>query len=247
MVVTCLWLPGTGFSHGPDGISLAFGKALDQTQIEFCPLRYTASYGGPGAPYAESVAIGKQILLDAVRATPNRAVIGGFSQGAGIAGALADEVGRGLHPDVEVLACALIADPGRPYGAGCPGLPTASGCGISGPRTIHGDMFWRTYWAAAEGDGITALPAGNPLRSLADLSEWYSLRSPGDAFRWMEGVRDRALARRWQRWWSVENWRSWSGAIGYATGYLTGAHTASYLSRGLAVGLADAINREVGL
>ncbi len=245
MTITVFWLPGTGFSSGVDGISQAFGTALDRQRFEFVPLRYPASYGGLDVAYGQSVEIGKRVLLDAVRATPNRAVIGGYSQGAGIAGDVAAEIGRGEHPDVEVLACALMADPGRPYGEGCVGLPTASGSGISGPRLIPGDIYQRTYWAAAEGDGITALPSGNPLRSIADLSEWYSLRSPGDAHVWAERLRDRAFARRWQRWWSIENWRSWSGALAYTTGYLTGRHTTAYLTEGLASGLADVVNREV--
>ncbi|MET8648518.1 PE-PPE domain-containing protein [Nocardia aurea] len=242
-MITCFWLPGTGFSTGPDGISQAFGAALDRDRFEFVPLRYSAAYGGLDVSYAVSVAQGKQVLLDAIRATPNRVIIGGYSQGAGIAGSLAQEIARGKHRDVEVLACALIADPLRPEGQGAPGLPAPGGYGIAGERFI--DPSLPAFWASAPGDAICALPAGNPLRSIADLSEWYSLRSPGDAFVWMEKLKERAFQRRWQRWWSLENWRSWSGAIGFATGYLTGRHTTAYLTEDLAVGLAAVVNREV--
>lgn len=243
-VYSVLWLPGTGFSTGPDAVSSAFGAALDPYRFQFESLRYPAAYGTAGAPYAESVEIGKQVLIDAIRATPCRAVIGGYSQGAGIAGSLAAEIGRGEHPDLEVVACALIADPGRPAGAGMPGWPAASGYGISGERPIEGVPTW---WAANEGDAITSLGAGSPLRSIADLSEWYSLRSPGDAFEWGQHLVDRAKRGQWQRWWSIENWRSWGGALGYAYNYLPagGRHGRAYVVEGLCARLADVVNREV--
>lgn len=242
MTITCFWLCGTGFSTGPDAISTTFGAALDG-RFEFRWLPYPASYGERGVDYAESVAIGRQVLIDAIRATPNRAVIGGYSQGAGIAGGLAAEIGRGEHPDLDVMACALIADPSRPQGAGMPGWPTASGYGISGERRISGMRAW---WAANEGDPITALPPGNPLRGIADMSEYFSLSSPGDAQEWMESLLARALSNRWQRWWSLENWQSWGGAVAYARGYLRdGRHGPDYLTRGHAVRLARVVNEAV--
>jgi hypothetical protein len=98
MTITCYWLSGTGFGAHPDGISQTFGAALDRDRFEFVPLRYPAAYGGPlDMSYAASVDIGKHALLDAVRATPNRVAIGGYSQGAGIAGTLAAEIARGEH------------------------------------------------------------------------------------------------------------------------------------------------------
>lgn len=240
MTITCIWLPGTGFSTGPDAVSMAFGNALDRSRFEFQPLTYPADYGR-GMSYAESVAIGRQILIDAIRATPNRAVCGGYSQGAGIAGGLAAEIGRGEHPDLDVMACALIADPARPVGAGMPYRSIASGYGITGQRFIEGIQ---TFWAANEGDPITSLPAGNPLRTLADATEFYSLQ-PGDAQRWMEAILTRARENRWQRWWSLENWRTWTGAIAYARGYLVdGRHGGDYIRFEHAQHLARVISAE---
>ncbi|WP_330253066.1 PE-PPE domain-containing protein [Nocardia sp. NBC_00565] len=239
-----LWLPGTGFSTGPDLISSTFGAALDPYRFQFESLRYPASYGSLEMSFAESKAVGRQILIDAIRATPYRAILGGYSQGAGIAGSLAAEIGRGEHPDLEVAACALIADPARPAGAGMPDWPVASGYGIAGQRPVDGVPTW---WAANEGDPICALPVGNPLRTLADVSEYYSLRSPGDARQWMEKLLERASQNRWQRWWSIENVRSWGGAVAYARGYLLdGRHTGDYIGRGHAVRLAQVVNEAVG-
>lgn len=245
-MIDVFWLPGSGFSTGPDGISSAFGAALDD-RFRFVSLRYPAEFG-VRMSYTGSVMAGRQMLVNAIRETENRAVVGGYSQGAAAAGSLAAAIGRGEYPDLGVEACALIADPGRPPGSGCPGLPTASGYGISGPVPV--DRIVPTYWAAAEGDPITALPAGNPLRFVADLTEWMSLASPGDAHRWGVDLVDRAVRGRWQRWWSLENVRSWGGAVAYARGYLPrpvgdGRHTDSYITEGLAVGLARAINEAV--
>ena len=243
MTITCLWLPGTGFSTGPDIISQTFGAALDE-RFEFKPLQYPAAYGTAEMPFAESVAIGKQILIDAIRATPNVAVIGGYSQGAGIAGTLAAEIGRGELPDLEVVGCALIADPGRLAGGGMPGSPVVDGYGIAGERPIAGVPTW---WAAAEGDPITALPAGDLLRTVADVADYYSLAGPVEAFQWGEALVERAKAGRWQRWWSIENWRSWGGALQYAYNYLPagGRHGRAYVVEGLCVKLAAAVNEAV--
>ncbi|WP_052373503.1 cutinase family protein, partial [Nocardia otitidiscaviarum] len=216
MTIDVLWLAGTGFGRSPDDISLTFAKHLDANRFRFLPVRYPADYGA-AVSYADSRADGRQALIDAIRATPNLVVLGGYSQGAGIAGDLAAEIGRGQHPDLEVVGCALIADPARPPRSGMPHRPPASGYGITGARDVLGVPTW---WAAAEGDPICSLPAGNPLRTLADVTEYYSLADAADAWRWMQSLLARAEQGRWQRWWSLRHWRTWGGAVAYARGYL---------------------------
>lgn len=239
MTIDVLWLPGT-FHRGGDGISDAFAECLDD-RFCFRYVDYPADFG-TAVPYAESRAVGRQALIDAIRATPNLVVLGGFSQGAGIAGDLADEIGRGLHPDLEVVGCALIADPARPPRSGMPHRPPAPGYGITGAREVYGVPTW---WAAAVGDCITALPAGSPLRSIADATEFYSLRDAPAFFFWMQSLLDRARSDRWQRWWSIEHVRSWGGAVRYARGYFEGRHTLDYIRHGHAQALAEVINQEV--
>lgn len=244
-MIDVLMLAGTGFPAGGDGVTDEFARNLDPTKFAARFVPYPAQYGGLGLDesYGDSRAAGHAALLDAIRATPNRAVIAGYSQGAAVVGDVAAEIGAGLHPDLEVLAAAMIADPGRPRDAGIPGRASASGYGITGERPITG---MRAYWAANEGDPISALPVGNPLRSLADVSEYFSLRSAADAERWALKLIDRAKSGQWQRWWSIQNWQSWGGAIAYARGYLLdGRHTDDYLRLGLAAELAQTINREV--
>ncbi|MFD3748358.1 hypothetical protein [Nocardia sp. NPDC058633] len=241
-MIDVLILPGTGYRFG-DGISLAFADALDPTVFRPRIVEYAAAYGGLDMPYAESQRAGRRALLEAMN---GRCVLAGYSQGAGIAGDLAAEIAAHMPGAIadSVLGCALIADPLRPIGAEMPHRPPAPGYGIAGTREVFGVPTW---WAAAEGDPITALPAGNPLRSIADLSEWWSLASPADALLWGADLVEKCRTGRYQQWWSLANWRSWSGALAFARGYLIdGRHTTDYVTHGHVQALADTVNREVG-
>ncbi|MCC3311488.1 PE-PPE domain-containing protein [Nocardia africana] len=245
-MITVVWLCGTGFGDRIDGVSQVFADCLDPARFEFEAIMYPADYG-TRLSYAESVARGRVALTNAIRVTPNRVVCGGYSQGARIAGDIVAEIARGEWPGLEVDACALIADSRRPWLAGMPGEAAAPGYGVEGERAIPAIP---TFWAAAPGDPITALPEGNPLRSVADLTEWFSIASPADALRWGQDLVDRAKAGRWQRWWSFADWRDWGGAAEYARNYLpppfgAGRHTAAYIELGLAARLAATINRAV--
>lgn len=240
-MIDVLILPGTGFPRG-EGISAAFADALDPARFNAMIVPYPAEYGTP-RPYAESRRLGRQALL-AARPVRRPFVLAGYSQGAGIAGDLAVEIVQRMPGAIadHLVGCALIADPYRPMLAGMPHRPPATGYGIAGQRHVPGPV----WWAAAEGDPITALPAGNPLRSVADLSEWWSLAGPAEIHAWALDLVDKARHQRIQRWWSGENWRTWAGALKFARGYLIdGRHTADYLRLGHVQALADTVNREV--
>ncbi len=237
--IDVLIMPGTWNPDG-DGISAAFADALNQKRFRPRVVSYPADYGRT-MPYAESLAAGRRALIAAIDASPGRLVLAGYSQGAAIAGDVAASLGR--DELARVVACALIADPLRPMGK-CLGADPG-GYGIAGQRDVPNIP---TYWAAAPGDPITALPAGNPLRSIADLSAYFSLSSPQAALRWGQSLLDAATRRQLQRWWSPQNWRSWSGAVAYARGYLIdGRHTEDYIRHGHAARLAERINTEIGL
>lgn len=239
-MIDVLILPGTGFPRG-DGISRAFADALDPSRFAPRIVEYAAAYGGLDMPYALSRATGRRALLESFTGRPT--VLAGYSQGAGIAGDLAVEIINHMPGAIadHLVGCALIADPLRPEG-GAGERPAAPGYGIAGQRRIPG----RAWWAAAPGDPITALPAGNPLRSIADLSEWWSLAGPDEVERWGDDLVEKCRTRAFQRWWSLKNWRTWGGAAAFARGYLfDGRHTTDYIAHGHVQALADAINREV--
>ncbi|MGI5223017.1 hypothetical protein [Nocardia sp. CA-290969] len=242
-----LLLAGTGFPDGGDGISELFLSHLDE---RFLPqiVRYPAAgFGTGGISWAKSRAAGKQALIDATRTTPYPAIWCGYSQGAGIAGDAAAEYGAGKHRDLEVVGCALIADPGRPAGGTMPGVPAASGYGIVKSRPITGMPSW---FAAVEGDPITSLPAGSSLRGIADTVDYFSLASPQDALAWGFDLYDRAMRHNYQPFWKLEYWNQWGRAARYAWNYLPpplggGLHTYAYRDQGLCVRLADAVNKGV--
>ncbi|WP_327143071.1 PE-PPE domain-containing protein [Nocardia sp. NBC_01327] len=231
-----------GGTWAPNGESVTdtFARTLDHARFAPRMVPYPADYGRRES-YAQSSVAGKTALLEAIAASSNRVVIAGYSQGAAIAGDVAAEIARGLWPDLEVDACALIADPLRPAGQ-CIG-PDPGGYGIGGQRWIA-DI--PTFWAAAQGDPITALPAGNALRLVADFSQYFCLASPEAVRQWGQSLIDTVLQRRVQRWWVPRNWSAWSGALAYARGYLTdGRHTTDYVRYGHAARLAETINREI--
>ncbi|MFC4123714.1 PE-PPE domain-containing protein [Nocardia rhizosphaerae] len=238
--IDVLVLGGT-WNPGGDGVTTAFTDALNTSMFRPRMVPYPADYGTTMS-FTESVAAGKRALLAAIDRTPNLVVLAGYSQGAAVAGDVAAAIGRGEHPGLEVLACALIADPCRPAGRYL-GDTDPGGFGVVGERHIDGIP---AYWAAAPGDPITALPAGNPLRTIADLSAFFSFASPSAAVRWAQRMLDTATRKQLQRWWSPANWREWAGAVAYARGYLfDGRHTDDYVRNGHARALAQALNRDV--
>lgn len=243
MTYDCFILPGTGHPNGGDGICEAFMAKLDLALINPYIVPYPAEVGSP-MPYADSRAAGRQALIDAIRSTDNLALIGGYSQGAAIAGDLAAEIASGALPDLEVVGCALIADSRRPIGGGMPGQPITGGYGIEEERHI-GDKV-PTWWAAHGGDPITALPAGDPLRSLADIVQWYSIASPSAAYAWALDLYDRTRHGMWQAWWQPQDWKDWWGALGFSANYLAwGYHGSKYVIDGYCDALAAVVNEAV--
>ncbi|MBL1072966.1 alpha/beta fold hydrolase [Nocardia sp. 2] len=238
-IIDVLIMGGTWNPNG-EGVTASFVDGLDRTRFRTRMIPYPADYGSQ-VPFAESLAAGRQALLNAIEATPNRVVLAGYSQGAAIAGDVAAEIGRGLWPHLEIAACALIADPLRPVGQ-CLG-EDPGGYGVAGQRWIP---FVPTYWVAAAGDPITALPPGNALRLIADLSAYFCMKSPAAMTRWGQSLIEVATHNRLQRWWSPRNWSTWAGVLAYARGYLfDGRHTHDYVRLGHTARLAETINREV--
>ncbi|MEV0356359.1 PE-PPE domain-containing protein [Nocardia sp. NPDC050697] len=237
--VTVLLLGGTWNPRG-DAIGAAFAEHLDTARFVTRIVEYPADYGR-SVPYADSVAAGEAALIAAIRSTPGDLILAGYSQGAAVAGNVAGAIGRNDLDCPAVLACALIADPLRPQGMAVG--PDPGGYGIAGQRPVPRIP---TFWAAAPGDPITALPAGNPLRTVADLSGYFSLSSTRAAWRWGRSLLDAATHRQLQRWWSPEHRRSWAGAAAYARGYLIdGRHTSDYLRDGHVARLAERLGTEL--
>lgn len=242
-MTTVIHLRGTNEPLNEDGISMTFLNNLDPRFNVEIPA-YAADYG-LHASFAESNIEGRTKVLELLRTLDGPVILSGYSQGAYIMGTLARDINDGRVSGVmasKIEAVALLADPLRPEGEGADGIPTPSGYGIAGQRPIP-DLS--VYWGTASHDPISALPADNPLRSVADLSKMFSI-DPRDWAEWVADVRHTIETNALQPWWMfwLRPWR-WVEALAALNGYLTGRHTNSYLDEGICVRLADVINREV--
>lgn len=240
MTIDVLVVGGTGESFPGDtrtevtGLLKNITDQLDPTRFRPIWVNYPASYGHPMS-YAASKAVGKANLTRAIEDTPNPAILIGYSQGACIVGDLAAELHK--HPHLDVRGVGLVADPERHEGQYFG--PRPGGYGVAGSRFV--DNTDRPVWSvAAMGDTISALPVGNPIRMIADLTAFMDFTDPTE---WGRQLLERAKAGQWQHWWDWRNWRTWAGAIAYARGYLIdGRHTTAYINDGHLDRLAAAIN-----
>ncbi|WP_037161030.1 cutinase family protein [Rhodococcoides fascians] len=232
-MIDVLWLAGT-FNPNGEGISDTFAKHLDPKRFRFRYVPYPADYGKV-VSYAESSRLGEIALARAVWECPGAVVVGGYSQGATIAGNYAAKYEAKPR---KVIGCALIADPLRigdaPVVNGNPG-----GYGIGGQRRIDST---RLLQVAAWGDPITSLPAGNYLRTVADFSEFMGR----DVNAWALDVAGKVIRGQLQPWWRWSNRRDWAEAGRWLRGYThDGRHTDAYIRDGLCQQLAQAVNREI--
>lgn len=246
---TVLALPGTGHPNGGDGVTESFLACFDSDLYDVRIVPYAAAFGGTEMPFEESRQTGYKALVAVLTELNGKPVVlSGYSQGAVIAGDLAHDIAAGLGPAgvaVDIRAVALIADGYRPRGIGVvpAGDPNgvAEGYGIAGERPIP-DHFFPTFWVSAWGDPIAALPAGNPLRTVADLVGWFSIRSPQDALNWGARMLDAVISGRMQDWWNPVKWPGWAGALAFARGYLfDGRHTDDYIIHGYTRALGAAV------
>lgn len=230
-MIELLWVDGTWAPRGGSQPSEALRKALNPRRVKFTYIPYPADFGpatGMGdLSYEESKAIGAAALDRAVTASPEVVVVGGYSQGAAVAVKYAREI-LPRRPLQQVLAVATMGDPHTYRHSGR--------SGIAGPLHVPCPRF--TVWAP--GDPIADLPDGSPLRTVADLSGWMSLRSPEAARTW--ALRTGAkVPTRLQQWWAPLRWPNLVSAAEYARNYLGTAHTSDYEHLGLARSLARQI------
>lgn len=245
--IVVLSLPGTGSPNGGDGITEDFHKHFDSSRYDCRIVPYAAAFGiGGNISFADSRVTGRTALLAVMDKLPEgtEVVLNGYSQGAVIAGDLAHEVeAGGVTPHVKIVAVALIADGLRPHGYGVvpPGQTLAEGYGMMGERYLSGVRF-PAFWVSAWGDGVCALPAGNPLRTVADLAGWFSIRTPEAAIKWGSKMLDTVTQGRLQVWWQPHKWARWNSAIAFVRGFLfDGRHTRDYVRYGYTKALADAV------
>lgn len=213
-MITVITARGVGEKIGANMLT-DVTKRLDPRYFRVREVDFTASYGrvGGNEAFGISQATGRNTLLAMIDQDPNPVVLLGFSAGAKLVGDVATEIAGGRHPRLLVLGVGLIADPAR-HGSQIVGQ-NRGGHGITGNRWI-GTTKFPVWQFSAPGDPISELPVGNPLRTFADVTEWWG----PDQGRWMQELAERARQRQWQRWWDLKNWQTWAGAIHWAQNYL---------------------------
>ena len=221
---------GTGETYEGDartqitGMLSAVTKAM-HGRIQFVEkwLPYPAVYAAPGGSYATSVGVGIQRLQQAVERSTLPVILIGYSQGARVVGDFARVAALGMHEPAirdRIVSVGLIADPNR--AASQLDGPRVKGYGVGGERFIPPGEFG-VHQISAEGDPISSLPAGNPIRVFADWSEFYS---PGKHDDWFAGLRRKHEEGKFQK--ILRDPLGWFGATAYLKGYLFDRRHTSY-------------------
>ncbi|UBF41648.1 lysin B [Gordonia phage AnarQue] len=233
-MIDLFWLDGTFTGPGSRSVaSEAVRAALDPRVFEFHYVEYPAAFGPatrPGDPSMASSALdGAVAMREAVAATDRLAVVGGYSQGAIAARWFLDDLPA--WPELEVLGYGSIGDPHTARHSGR--------SGISGPRglSVPGNVVW------APGDPIADLLDGSPLRTVADVTDYMSIRSIEDAAVWANDVWQDLTDQRVQAWWQPWRWNGLADALGAITRYWPGTnHTTDYQKGGWSALLAARLN-----
>ncbi|MFF4022271.1 PE-PPE domain-containing protein [Nocardia elegans] len=196
-----------------------------------------------GCSEEKSIQLGVTALVRAIRRTPNRVGLLGYSLGAEVVTRFLEAKARGEFADCELAWAATIANPLRREGDSIDADP--AGFGINGQHAPWPGNI-PTWEVANPADGITSCPPDSPLRTLADSVSAFSFAELGG---WTADLTDRIRRNRWQptdrEWLShpVRTWSLWSRAADMMAGYLVGgAHTRAYQEFGYCDRLAEVIN-----
>ncbi len=215
---TVLRVNGTGEVE-PGLLSLVTRK-LESSRFFSQTVHYNADYG-IGIPYFESVEKGYQELHRITTTAPGKVILLGYSQGAAVVGNWIKD-----NPDnPNVLAAFLFADPLRDNAHPQHLLIGDNvGHGVSGKRSVAHAKY-PVYQVAHREDPICCLPEGNPLRVIADLTDYMSLRNP---VLWARQVGTKIATKQLQNIGDLRNFRMWGEAATYLKNYVTGKHWQPY-------------------
>lgn len=224
-MIDLLWCDGTWSRPGARSpVSEALRQRIDGARVRFRYVDFPAAYGPATGLWdmsiGESIDNGHEAVVAEVgrlvSASPSSdIVLGGYSQGA-MAALLASN-DYAVRSQRAVKAFAALGNPHQSVHVGR--------AGIAGPQA----SALQTISIYAPGDPIADLPLGSPLRTIADLTEWMSLRSPEEALLWWGKVLQKAIDAKFQAWWQPWRWRDVNDALAAVNRYLGTAHTLDYI------------------
>lgn len=240
-VITWLTVCGTAETPGAPGNTLTQAAGILGSKVEHHDVVYPASIAvfNPtgnisGVSEATSRAEGVAALAAAVRATPNRVVVSGYSLGALVVSDFLAAKQAGEYSDCEISAVVQLANPARQRGVSY-GRPS-TGFGLDGEHSAWPDL--PVYEIANPLDPITSAPADSPWRQVADLIREFNISVEGaqQFFDSMIGYitqRKTLQARQNFNWVSAEFWVSYLDAPAQLRAYLfDGEHTSAYQTPG---------------
>lgn len=224
MTVDLLWCDGTWSRPGARSpVSEALRRRIDGQRVRFRYVDYPAAYGPATGVWdlsiGESVDLGEKAMAGevekSVKAGVETIVLGGYSQGA--MNAMRAAARYDVQRQRGVRAVAALGNPHQPVHLGR--------AGIAGPRSVPIPLL-SVY---APGDPIADLPLGSPLRSIADVTEWMSIRSPEALFIWWRDVLEKAVQQQVQAWWQPWRWRDVNDTVAAVNRYFGTRHTLDYI------------------
>lgn len=236
MTIDIITIRGAGeLGNSPNNMLANVVRRLDKQRFRYvADLDYPASVGpvnperNPFGPsLSRSLNVGKRNLADAIRHSPNRVGILGYSLGAYVVSDFLEDMAAGAEytRGCELLFVGLVANPRRAPGGNLPGY------GIAGAHFAWPSI--RAFDVAHAGDGIPCCPDKSPLRRVADFLIGGQ-RPPQVAPSWRDWLRD-----------PIGTHAQYDAAGRYIAGYLSGEHTTWYIAGGHLDRLADAINAGV--
>ncbi|MGW5267199.1 alpha/beta hydrolase [Rhodococcus sp. NPDC003994] len=149
------------------------------------------SWNPLGCSLDESLLIAVDNLAAAIRATPNRAILVGYSLGAAAISTLLEQIAEGQHRDLVIDRVILVANPRRAPGDGCPG----TGYGILGAHE-RWPAHIPVHEIAHSKDPICNLADGDRMRTIAQHIRGFSFSTFG---RWGNNLHSQLLGNRWRK------------------------------------------------
>lgn len=215
---TVLRVNGTG--EVEPGLLSLVTRQLDPKRFFSQTVNYAADYGTK-LSYYESVEKGYQELHRIASSAPGKVVLLGYSQGATVVGNWIRD--NPYNPNI--LCAGLVADPLRDNAHPAHLLIGDNvGYGVSGKRSVAHTKY-PVFQVAYREDPICCLPEGNPLRAVADFTDFMSIRNP---IMWARKVGTKIATKQLQNLGDLRNLRLWNEAAVYLRNYTSGKHWGPY-------------------
>lgn len=243
-MITVLTVPGIGEALSPDGRPQGMLENLTKhlpTHTFVCrQFNFRNQYGPAptwnGTAYDQNLGNAVWELSRAIAADPNDVILIGYSAGAQVISVLLEEIHLGGHPDIQISAAVLVANPVQARHEGSTGRYGVAGEHLEWPAEV------RIFTLSNPNDIICSSDADSPIRGISNISRTFSFTDP---WHWIAGYIEAARTGKNQTWWwNPIRFRAWERALHGGIGYLNQSeHVHWYLADNRFANLAaDLVN-----